>query len=84
MLPEMWCIKSPDRTKDNIINAYARATGGSHWTESVNNAKDDYLFIAEGKYIRGSAYKDTRYSEISFEDFKLYVLKQTTEYLITN
>ncbi len=76
VLPEKWCIISRNREQDNVINSFARSlAGGEHWTDLANYAKRYFLCINKGKYRWGKTYKED-HVEITFEQFKEYVIGQ--------
>ncbi len=73
-LPEKWCIKAKVRSQENAINTYAKSIGGHHWTDANNHAKSYYLFVNNNTYVLGSDTIKDGYTEITFDQFKKWVL----------
>jgi hypothetical protein len=79
-----WCITGKYLTKEEqyIINAYIRSIpGGEHYTDKVNHIKRYYVFVENNKYRTSRDFKplDLDFAEITFEQFKKYILKEETE-----
>ena len=75
-IPKHWCIKARNKKEEKIVNDYARKTGGYHWNEERNYARTHYLCISGKKYNSGRLLVEDQFTEISFEDFKRYILNQ--------
>ena len=78
ILPKQWCIISPSREYDGVINEYARNTGGAWWIDENNYAQKYYLHILNGSYLRGNSIPAKGYTPITIEQFFSHVLKQET------
>lgn len=79
MLPEKWCIL---RTKKNFIKI-------NNYFNLIENNKKRYSFMDSNNYLTSDhinaekwaspSNKTGKYTEISFEDFRRYVLKENVE-----
>lgn len=84
VLPEKWCIKAKLKEEENVINNYARSIGGKHWCDIANYAKEYYLHVKNNEYCKGISHVEKDYKEITFEQFKKYVMQNKISYIITN
>jgi len=67
ILPEKWCIKVTNENQEDITNYFHRG-----YTAEI----DYYLYVDNNQFHYKSIVKDEYYTEITFEQFKKYVLKQ--------
>jgi hypothetical protein len=74
VLPERWAVKGKTEEEQKAINAYARSVGGGHWSDISNYAGKYYMHVDGGRYKKGIGGVDYNYTEITFDQFKKYVL----------
>ena len=82
-----WCItgKHLKTEEQYIINAYVRSIpGGEHYIDRNNYISRYYVFVEYNKYVTStdSARVFSDYRELTFEEFKKYILKEKTTDLI--
>lgn len=79
VLPEKWCVRGNNQKEYDLISKYVRKNGGSHYTKKEN------FPLAHIPYFTGNTYETSNfkespisrgYTEITFEQFKKYVLSQ--------
>lgn len=74
VLPEKWYIKSGDQNEMNILNTWASNKIGSKDLYSKYLHHETTHYDQNGEYISGQQF----YPRITFEQFKKYVLKQSS------
>lgn len=79
VLPEKWYVIGNNQEEYDLISKYVRKNGGSHYTKKENHPLEHIPYFI-GKTYETSNFKTSPinrgYTEITFEQFKKYVLNK--------
>lgn len=82
MLPEKWYIRWRTEEAFLLSKEYFGSLPGWEHYRRYNNTGDDKVFRSDKEYGNYFGAESIGFKEISLEDFKQYVLKQTDLYEI--
>lgn len=79
VLPERWCVIGSNQKEYDLISKYVRENGGRHYTDEENFPLEHIPCFINSRYVTSNfktspVNKD--YTEITFEQFKKYVLNK--------
>lgn len=79
ILPEKWCVIGNNQKEYDLISKYVRKNGGEHYTDEANFPLEHIPYFKNSEYVT-SNFKTSPinkgYTEITFEQFKKYVLNK--------
>ena len=75
-LPEKWCIKAANKEEGKVLFPFHNGSNICRWEIENNAHYECYANYIDNKYSHSSKLVNQYFEEITFEEFKVLILKE--------